>query len=355
MHEEYSIRIHRKSWEVLWILIWGCIWFLGINAAVWCAFDRHFFDWVGFDRLLMQPSDNELQGVMSKIKNETDKKHIVLLGDSIVWGIGVNDPKETLSGQLSQLFKERGDIRVVNLAVPGNSFLDMAAQVRSGYNPNDIYVFFVNSMLFDEEFAKSSFEDMVRFKGTVTDMFAADPQRFGGCCDLKIPKQTLRSVLAGFFADIVPVYRHRDQITKMMIGLQPSIAVNAMLHRVLSGRLAELLERRPMSIGSDHIVLKQTQDFAKSRMTKVLSAVSESLNGYPNIFYVILDDNRFEKNLTQDRNVTVLQQAMASKQILTLYKSIGPDLYLDTVHMTPDGHRKVAEKLFEFLSESHAI
>ena len=105
--------------------------------------------------------------MLVKLKDEDDKRHLVLLGDSIVWGVGVNDPDETVAGQLRRLLEDLADMRIVNLAVPGNSFLDMAAQIREGYRSDDIYVFFINPMLFDEEYANLTFEEMVRFKETV--------------------------------------------------------------------------------------------------------------------------------------------------------------------------------------------
>ncbi|MBI3336789.1 hypothetical protein HYZ98_04475 [Candidatus Peregrinibacteria bacterium] len=355
IHDEAYIRITRKPCSVLWVVMWGFLWFVVFNIAVWFVFDRHFFDWVGFDRLLMQPSVNELQSVIGKIKNENSKRHLVLLGDSIVWGVGVNDPKETLAGQLGTLLKDQEDIRIVNLAVPGNSFLDMAAQVREGYRPNDIYVFFINPMLFDEEYANRTFDESVRFKETVSFALAKERGRFGECCDLDIPLFNFRSVVSRLFTPVVPVYRHRDNITKWSIGLPPSIAVDAILHRLFNVRLTQLLERRPMSVGEGITTLRQTQDFRQSRMMRLLADVTSILKEYPNVLYVILNDNRFEKNAFQDRNIVSLKASIHSERVLSLYKTIGSDLYLDSVHMTPEGHGKVAEKVFEFLRTSDAI
>ena len=335
--------------------MWGLVWFVLFNIAVWFVFDRHFFDWVGFDRLLMQHSTNELESVIEKVKNEKDKKHIVLLGDSIVWGVGVNDPKETLAGQLSTLLKDREDIRIVNLAVPGNSFLDMATQIKKGYRSGDIYMFFINPMLFDEEYANSTFEEMVRFKETVKYVLTEERGRFEQCCNLFIPRLIGRSIISRFFFDTVPIYRNRDGITKWIIGLQPSIAVDAVLHRFVSFRLARLFERRPMSVGGDPVVLRQTHDFSVSRMTQILSNITKVLKEYPNVFYVILDDNRFEKNIFQDQNIAHVRGVIDSDKVFSLYKMIGSDLYLDSVHMNSAGHQNAAEKVFEFLLQSNAI
>lgn len=354
MSENPYIRLKPLGKNACHILLWGLIWFILLNIVIWTIFDRKFFDWVGFDRLLMQPSDNELQSMIDKVRVES-KKHLVLLGDSIVWGIGINDPGESVGGKFTEHFLDRGDIRVVNLSVPGNSFFDNAAIVRDSYSENNVYVFFVNPMLFRNYYALRDFEGTVRFKELVKRVFRGHEETIESCCDLQIPPagSELQLWLHQIVFRLMPLYHNRDLITKTLVGLHPSIAVDAVLNRIRTFSPA-LFARKPMHVESTPGTQKEVINFSGGRMLKILQYVTELLQDRGNIYYVILDDNMFVKNSVQDRNVRLIMDAIASDQILNLYRKIPVEHFLDSVHMKPSGHAMVADRIFRFLSQHDA-
>lgn len=354
MSESSYIHLRPTSKNALWSLAWALVFFVLINGVIWIAFDWKFFEWVGFDRLLMHPSDNEILSVIDKIRTDDKKKRIVLLGDSIIWGVGINDPQETLTGHLSKSYADREDIHMVNLSVPGNSFLDAATTIRAAYNENDVYLVFVNPMLFDHYYADRDFEEVVRFKELVQRNLREMRGTFKQCCGLMIPENTpwIARVDSVLF-HIIPLYHNRDLITKSLIGLQPSIAVDALLNRMRKFSPSPF-ERKTMHIESDPVVEKESIDFTGSRMLVILRQVTELLQDKENVYYVILDDNRFKKNVVQDRNTILVKDAIASDHILDLYRKIPTEHFLDSVHMKPSGHALLADRIFRFLSQYDA-
>lgn len=354
MSENPYIRLKPLGKNACHILLWGLIWFILLNIVIWTVFDRKFFDWVGFDRLLMQPSDNEVQSMIDKIRVE-DKKHLVLLGDSIVWGIGINDPGESVGGKLTEHFSDRGDIRVVNLSVPGNSYLDTTAMIRDSYDEENTYVFFVNPMLFRDYYALRDFGETVRFKELVKRVFRGHREDVENCCDLQIPPagSEIQLWLHQVVFHLIPLYHNRDLIAKTLVGLHPSSAVNAVLHRMRTFS-PSLFARKPMHVESTPDTQKEVIDFSGSRMLKVLRHVTELLGDRENVYYVILDDNMFVKNSVQDRNVKLIVDAIASDRILNLYRKIFAKNFLDAVHMKPSGHALVADHIVRFLSQHDA-
>jgi len=354
--ESPYIRIEEKSRAIFWIGFWGLVFFAIINVWVFLVFERDFFGARGFDRLLMQPSDNELQSVINKIKSDDDKKHIILLGDSVVWGVGVNDPKETIAGHLSDKLSDRSDVRVVNLAIPGNSFLDELAIIEALDDPSDAYVFFINPILFSDEYADRSFEEVVRFKRLVQRGLSGERNLFMQCCNLDIPAEMPQWVVSSFVFRALPLYHNRDLITKDLIGLQPSIAVDALIHRLRNFQILKAFERRPMEMGGGEVVSGgESPDFAESRMTRILREVSEILSDRPNIFYVVLNENRFQRGPEYRRSIRAVEKVIQSDNILNLIGEVRKDLYLDTVHMKPEGHGLVAGLIFQFLESRNAL
>lgn len=370
-NDETTIFISGKSGHSIWIVVWGLIWFVVFNIAVWFVFDLHFFDWVRFDRLLMHPSDHELQSVMSKIKNETDKKHVVLLGDSIVWGIGENDSRKTIAGYLSEVLEKNNidDTRVVNLAVPGNSFVDMYAMVESMYEEdrNDVYLFFINPMLFKEEYASRTFEEMVRFKTIVIDkIHDKNKEELEGCCGLIIPRNEVSLIekkinewfpwLSKLDPRNIPLSRNRDLVMKSIIGLQPYIAVDALLHRVLAMQFLNLFERRPMVVGAD--VREEDKEHRKSEelnnMLRMLKVIDRLLITKENkktekgvVVFMYLDENLLTGSVK--RAYAEDFQKLVKNKSHNLSGKIQSKFYFDTVHMSEEGHKIVAGMVCDFL------
>lgn len=355
MSENSYIRLKPVGQDACWILVWGAVWFVLLNAVIGIIFDWKFFDVVGFDRLMMQPSDNELQSMIDKVRAE-DKKHLILLGDSIVWGIGIQNPENSIAGRLGEYLADREEWRVTNLSVPGNSFFDAAAVIRDSYDEKNAYVFFVNPMLFREYYASRDFEGTVRFKELVKRIFREHTELFQRCCDLDIPSthSDIALWLQRMVFRSVPLYHDRDLLTKELLGLHPSVAVDALLNRMRTFS-PSLFARKPMHVEGAPGTPKEVMDFSGSRMFPVLREVTELLQEKDNVFYVILDDNMFAKTKTQDRNVTKILTAISSERILNLYRKIPAEHFLDAVHMKPSGHALVAGLVFQFLSQHDAL
>jgi hypothetical protein len=362
MAEDPYIRLPKIPLSSLWIVFWALVFFLLINVFVWGVFDRFFWTTVGFDRLVMQPSDNEIRSMIDKIK-QRDQKNIVLLGDSIIWGVGINDYGETIAAKLQDSLAEK----VVNLSVPGNSFFDMTATIEEVYNEDDVYLFFVNSMLFDDYYALRGFEESVRFKGLVTKRFADDHEEFLQCCDINIPQKDpfIEQWIDDILYQWVPLYRNRDLVTKFIIGLHPSVASDALVHRFvkygvriwdkwdISG-FSSLVTRKPMML-EYKATEKETIDITNSRMISIVQSLTERLRDKKNVYFVILDDNRFKKDHVQDKNIRAIESAIQSDQILNLYRKIPSEHFLDSVHIRPSGYEIVATQILDFITPSPLI
>ena len=92
--------------HVLWTFFWAAVFFALINAAVYVVFDINYFDRVGHERLLTSPSDNEIRSLLTKARGD-DRKQLVVLGDSAMWGIGLNDSADTTAAKLAEQYNRK--------------------------------------------------------------------------------------------------------------------------------------------------------------------------------------------------------------------------------------------------------
>ncbi|MBU0457863.1 hypothetical protein KJ652_05160 [Patescibacteria group bacterium] len=349
-----TLNIRPLPKNILWIGFWALVFFVIINICISQRYDGKYFDKIGFDRLTLEPSDNAVLGILDSMKREEDKKHLVVLGDSVLWGVGVNEVEETVAGILREEFKEDG-IRVVNLAQPGSSFIDMAALALNSYDEDNIYLYFLNPIRFDDNIALRDFGEAVRFENIVLDTFNEDRRKleilFGQLPD---EKSRAEKVLKEILFRLIPIYRNRDLITQSIIRMHPAITVNTLVNRVRDMRFGEIFENIPMDLENDNKEIPERKDPESIENNPTLSHlefVLPQLRDKPNIFFVIQDDNWFRRTWVQNQNIRRLEGLIDSDRMLNLYKTVDSSLYYDRTHLNEGGQREVAQAVIDFLSK----
>lgn len=332
----------------LWTFFWAAVFFALINVAVFVVFDLKYFEVIGHKQLLSYAFDNEIQSMIHKIRNE-EEPQLIMLGDSTMWGASLDDVSDTTAARLG----------AINLASPGNSLLDMYATIEAIDNNDNTYLFVINPNMFEAYYADRPFEDLIRYPRLVTRTMQVERTRLDSCCSVRIPERDIleESVESAFFR-FLPLYRNRELIMKKAIRVPPHIAINVIINNMIDTWFG--LRERPKKHVDPEITKKTSglysaEDFTDTRMIRALSVLSELHRVRPNIHYVILGENRYERNFQRIHNYRVIHDAIRNKEsVLDLHTKFQPDMYLDTTHMNPAGHAVAAEEIASYLSLQNA-
>lgn len=329
------------------ILLWFLGWFVLINLAVYAMFDTQFFSHASRQRLLMNPSENQIDRVISAINKEKDIRHVIFLGNSIVWGVGVDDEAQTMVGRVKAHYANRSDVRVLSLAVPGESLLDSFAVLRKTQNPDNLFVLVVNTTLVEDHERDPSFRSLVHFPVLVEEEFSAERKDVAQCCLIAIPPPRF-AALRRFAETVLPLYGDRDALAHRIIGISFADAERAVLGRFFSGGVATVFTRKPMAWEhgvTDHRALPEAEG---SWPLKLLSKLFSENGRADNVITVLMDDDRYDRGKAADRNAALLRRALSGGTLVDLYGKLHGKFY-DTLHVTPAGHEAVANKLIPIL------
>jgi len=356
MPETEEIQLPRTLPAVGKTAVWSLLFFALINLCVWWRYDAQAI-LVSPVRLADHHSENELRRVSEAVVAD-DNSHLVLIGNSIIWGVGLPDATTRLDAVLSDSLKDSGT-PVINLALPGNSLLDYYAQLDQLYNPRDTFVVFVSPVHFEAEHANVTFDELVRYPGLVKQIFADQQDILYDCCHVLLPPSApaWHSVADSLLWNAVPLYRNRDVITKNIIGFPAHVAVHTVLRRSFSkvmrlvGAEDNLLPRIVKGVG-----FQPEEDFTDSTMLLLLDRLSLPYADEDNVMYVLLDNNRYPEGDVRNNNYALIQGAIHSNRILNLHHRFPKDVYLegDTLHMNTDGHALLAKEVLDFLSQNDA-
>lgn len=333
------------------MLFWFLFWFLAINLAVIACVDQRFFRVETTDRLLVNPSENEAERVIAAMKEETDVRHIVFLGNSVAWGIGVDDPALLMSGRVAKHFEGRKDVRVVNLAVPGASLLDLYAILRKSQNPKDLFLVTLNTTFAEDEAKYSGFDELVRFPDVVKEEFSSMRDDISACCSIVIPPPAapVSQMLQQWAWTLLPLYRDRDVINRLVLDIQPSIAVDAALHRILNAEGA-VFSHRPMAWKEPAAIdaPKTPASIDGSAPLRLLAFLHAKDGTAPNVWHLLIDDRRYDHGAQERKNVALIHRTLSGGKIVDFYGTLKENFY-DTVHLSPEGHATVARALIPLL------
>lgn len=331
---------------------WAAVFFVLLNVAVWALYDVRFLDRFGKDRLLMNPSENELESVIHHIQRDSEKRHIIFLGDSITWGVGIDDPAQTFVGHIQTAFADQGDTRVLNLSVPGATFFDQFAILRKLYRPEDTYVVVLDPIAFYKQRKLTHWEDLARFPRFDAEVLADDLDAIRACCAMETPRTSpVEASIRHAAFRLLPLYRNRDIISKSAIGLTASNAATAIIDRAFVSGFERVPEKEVIPALSG---LRQVP-FAidEHPLVKILSLLS-ARHRAPNILYVIADEATYRRDAAGQRNIDAVLRALDSASILNLYTAMDrTHITGDGIHLTMSGHAALAEQLLQSLP--HAL
>jgi hypothetical protein len=167
MPKEDVVEVPAKKGFEASALIWFVLWFTVINLFVYMVFDLHFFERVSAERLLMKPSENQVERVIAGIQQEKNIRHIIFLGNSIVWGVGVDSETQTMVGRVKEYYAKDPNVRVLSLAVPGESVLDSFAALKKAQNDRDVFVYVINTTFVEDHARYATFNTLVHFPALI--------------------------------------------------------------------------------------------------------------------------------------------------------------------------------------------
>ncbi|MCK5017051.1 MAG: SGNH/GDSL hydrolase family protein [Candidatus Peribacteraceae bacterium] len=335
----------------IWILIWFLIWFVLANFLVFAYLKSNYFINSGFDRLLMHPSDNELRSAIYHLKKDNNHTNIILLGDSVIWGVGSNYSK-SVAPILANKYIDNPKIQVVNLAVPGNSFLDIARTIEEIENQNFVFLFFINPIRFNEEISNRNFEEAIRFPYLFERGTEKRRVDIKDCCNLIIPNKENEIVrmIDDQLLTLIPIYYYRDTITKIIIGLQPYAAVDAVLSRLrkMEWNRSET-DRKNISKDKNIAPDYESVLFKDTNMYNYLATVTKWLKGYNNVYYIVQDNNLYKRNEQYLKNMEDILNLLPPEKTLNMSNKIENSFFIDRSHMKEGGHAIMADEIYNFL------
>jgi len=306
-----------------------------------------------FERMLNQPSENELLGMMHLLGSD-DNEHLVMVGDSTVWGVSA-DFDESFAGLLSTRLGE-DSAEVVNLAVPGMSFLDEYAVIENLWNPHDTYIVFINPIWFHDRYNDKTPEDYIRFPQLVSRYLSESAGALEECCNFSLlaGKPPLQRAITDVVMRYVPLFRNRDLVNKQMLGMQPSIAENTILHRIAAMNFAGAIQREELAPDEGDTEEKETAlalDIEKSRSFGLLKHVLSLSEKRDNVHYVILDDNWYERTALHKESMNKLEQLFEGRHVLNVHNAFEQKHYFGNgyTHLNSAGHILMTDLLYDFL------
>ena len=346
-----TITVSPHAHGPLWILVWALLFFVLINVVVYVIFDTDIFGETTYSQLLMQGSDNEMRAVIDKLHND-DRRHVVLIGKSVTWG--VHDVlQETFSSR-----PEYRDRTLVTIASPGFFLPNLYAALDAAYNHKDTFVVFLSPFDFEPYYADRPFQVLMKYPLLAQRELADDREALRDCCDFHVPQDSdlLSSTVSDAAFSLVPLYRNRDLINKSLIGLQPYVVVHAVIGRTMNELIA-LTGDRPFSDPPGPLTKHRNQDLTDGRMARMVEILNAPYRSRDNVFYVLLDTNRYEPGALEDGNYREIERIVGSDRTLSLHKQIRshPEHYRDTMHLTREGGAVLAERVFQFLFDRNAL
>lgn len=337
-----TITLRDTPHSSLWILVWAVIFFVLINLLVakW-AQPKSILG--RFDRLMIESTDNELRSVLDAIQQETHP-HIVLVGDSVIWGIGINDPELTIAGQIEEV-KGHGRRATINLGQPGMTFLDQLAITKKIPQEHTV-LFFINPIWFSLDIEEGSSDELTRFDGTVSRELDSLSQDLAQCCNIEIEPPENEDSLQSALRRVLPLYGHRDLIVKRALRIQFSRAVHAGFGRLRQMQFGMLIKRRDMQLDPtrDEQELGQNKsvDPPKTRNGKILEYIATHLEERPNTHIVILPNAYYTKTDEHTVHMQSLEELFVPTPVINLSGVLGKEYFFDQTHLQPEGQARVA-------------
>lgn len=332
---------------------WALLFFALINITVWFVFDHHFFGWIGFERLLNDPSENQLRGMIAKIQSDSDHRHIILVGDSTLWGVPL-DYRQTVAGIVARRLQSDPSLRVVNLAVPGASFADEYAIIDHLYKPTDTYLFFVNPIWFQDRYSALPFASLVRFPDTVAESLYGDRALLARCCDLQIPSPDSPDVIVRrLLPRMFPLVENQDIINATLLGMHPAAAETVVLSRaakIIAGEKTtgsvEDIQNTANPNGKGAI---PANDVPRGRNFALLRVLRARIGGRTNVRFILLDDDLYFRSPKDTENMNAVAHMLGSGTLLNLQNTIDHSLFSGITHLLPAAQARVADAIIRSL------
>lgn len=370
--ENNDFNYKEKTIKDLFILFWAFIFFIAINGAVFFYFqDRPTDD---FKRLRYNTSNKEIYGMVDQIKKD-EKKKIVFLGGSVLWGSTTKNPDDTIPAFFK---KEVGDVNVYNLALNAARPLDIFIINHLLKDEADLFVVDMNYHFFQEEFNKDLAKDhskFIRVKSLLEDNYDSLKKTspalltcLGAHGVEKYYKPNPELVAQRIF-NFLPLVNFKDEVNLLLFKKHPTLIVQGLFNfipefvkkpqaetfsnifksqdELISEGQAEAVEKQIYDdklIGPEHINLCIGQEYARFIKENKIPAMVYLLPQNPDILGSYADSSVYEEN-----NKMIIDAF--GGRIIDLHDALAGKNFTDTYHLNKEGNEAFAKLLNKRIRE----
>lgn len=342
-----TLQFSEKSRSALALFAWGAVFFVIINVVVYVLFDVRYFQLFAPQRLLMNPSDNQIESLVGKVNHDPSVRHIIFLGDSITWGVST-PAEQTFVGIIQAHFAPDPSVRVLNFATPGDTFFDIFSLLRRLYRPQDTYVVVLDPLTYYKTKSLTDWSGLARFNRFDAETLDADRMQIRACCRLDVPHfPVIDSLVHRIVFSLLPLYRNRDTINTTFFRLSASNAATALVDRALTLGAPRVPEPEVVpALEGLHSVPYSIQDHPLRQLLTLLASDYRQ----PNILYVLADDATYLRDDAALANVQAVQESLSGATVLNLHAQLQrADITGDGIHLTRAGHRVMADRILSSL------
>lgn len=363
-----------KTIKDLSILFWAFIFFIAINCAAFLYFRNQPQE--DFKRLQYNASNKEIYRIVDQIKKD-DKKKIVFLGGSVLWGSTTKNPDDTIPAFFK---KEVGDANVYNLALNAARPLDIFIINYLLKDEVNLFVVDMNYHFFQNEFNDDLSKDpskFIRIKSLLEDNYGAlekiSPALLS-CLDAHGVGKNFGpnpELMAQKIFNYLPVVYFKDEINLLLFKKHPTLIVQGLFNFVpefvkkpqaetffnifksqdelIGGGKPEAMERQMYDdrlMDPKHINLCISQEYARFLDDNKVPASVYLLPQNPDILGLYADSEAYKKN-----NQMIIDAF--GGRVIDLHDVLAGESFADTYHLNREGNEAFAKLLNKRIKDSN--
>jgi len=368
----------------MWVIAWAIFFFLLINLVILATFYGREEQFVRFG---YNPSYEEIQRVVDIIKND-DRKIIVFLGGSVMWGKGSADPEKTIPISFeSNLSNE--NIAVYNLGINAARPLDFFVFTYLLKDHADIFVTELNYQFFSEfspvrvRLDPTTYVRINQlFRTHATQMYDLSPELQSCISNANIPaglptpriEQEIRNAVQS----VVPIFMYKDRVNNMLFRQHPSLLLQRFLihmSRVLQGTMEfsfDAFLSPPDSVPQWEAEPSKKYDrsdifgYEPFNEYQINACILRALSSFTEredlqfIYYVLpLDHSVLTKLVVHPqykKNIDMILSLVGENDVYNFDAiSFDEKYFIDRSHLTPEGNMEFGRLLFNTLKEDYVF
>lgn len=335
------------------------IFFIIANIGFDQYFSAHGTDLYKEENLVKRATyytEKEIRKLLCMIEADPHPK-VVIIGDSYLWGTGVN-PNQLASEQLkTMLAAQYPDLHVWNVALPASHAADVYAMIKT-ILPMKPTALIVNTNYY--------FFTIPEDRNHMTQKWMlptlAEEAEYDSLLDaLQINAFEMKTKT--FLQSIIPIYRHKEEVNLKLLGhTTGQDYITAQIARVY----ATLKRYSPIALPAGERTYESYRDFYDPHIItedqinviyakKIAQLLDQadvptylfSTPQNPNALGPLIENDIFDSNMQMIDEIYSGQRFHYEN----LHGQIDPKLQMDNIHLTPAGHTYMAELLYDRLTQ----